>query len=111
MPEEKKVLDHLQKLYFTLDRYFNKLFAACQTDEQRDQFRSSYVNARDNFWEARNRVFQENDPLVKSLVDELKAAQKLIEEFLKSSQDIVETLKIIAAAVHLGASIICLGSA
>lgn len=109
MPEEN-AFDNLQKLYFTLDCNFNKLFANCKTNQQRDQLRSSYVNARDNFWEARKRVFQENDPLVKNLTDDLKAAQKQIEKFLKNLQDIAETLKVIAAAVNIGSSLITLGS-
>lgn len=107
---EENTPDNLQKLYFSLDHNFNKLFAACQTDKQRDQLRSSYVTARDNFWEARNRVFQENDPLVKGLIDDLKAAQEQIEKFLENLRDIVETLKVITAAVHIGSSLIMLGS-
>jgi len=108
MPEEN-IFDNLQKLYFTLDRNFNKLFATCQTEEQRDQLRAAYVNARDNFWEARNLAFQENDPLVKGLTEELRAAQKQIEKFLRNLQDIVETLKVITAAVHFSSSLITLG--
>jgi shikimate kinase len=101
----------LKDQYFLLDRNFNKLFLACQTDEQRNQLRTAYVNSRDNFWEARNRVFQENDPLVRKLITDLKAAQKEIEQSLQNLKDIVKILQVITAAVHLGSSLITLGSA
>ncbi|HEY5523225.1 MAG TPA: hypothetical protein VIK21_08545 [Desulfuromonadaceae bacterium] len=109
MPQEN-TFDDLQRLYFMLDINFNRLFAKCETDKQRDQLRAAYVNARDNFWESRKRVFQENDPIVKSLIDDLKAAQKQTERFLKNLKDIVETLKVITAAVNIGSSLITLGS-
>ncbi len=103
-------LKTLTDQYFLLDCNFNKLFSACQTDEQRNQLRAAYVNSRDNFWEARNRVFQENDPLVKRLIVDLKAAQKEIEKSLQNLQNIVKILQVITTAVHLGSSLITLGS-
>jgi hypothetical protein len=107
---ESEVFDILQKNYFILDQNFNKLFDACKTEEQRDQLRNAYVISRDNFWAARSRVFQQNDPLVANLLEKLKSDQALIENSLKNLQDIVQVLNLITAAIHIGSSLITLGS-
>jgi hypothetical protein len=109
MPETNS-LKALKDQYFKLDKNFNKLFSACTSDGQRDQLRSAYVNSRDNYWEARNRVFQKDEPLVKKMVVDLKNAQNQIEQALQNLQNIVEVLQVITAAVHLGSSLITLGS-
>lgn len=100
---------NLKDQYFLLDRNFNKLFAA-GTAAQQNQLRRDYVNSRDNFWEARNRVFAENDPLVKSLNQELKASTTQIQGLLSSLQNITKVLNLITGAVRLGSSLITMGS-
>ena len=100
----------LKDQYFMLEESFNRLFLACRTDEERDSLRRDYVNARDNFWEARNRVFSDNDPHVKSLAEELKTARGQIEGMLASLQDVGTLLQTITSAVRLGSSLITLGS-
>ena len=109
MPETNS-LKALKDQYFNLDKNFNKLFLACASDGQRDQLRSAYVNSRDNYWEARNRVFQEDEPLVKKMIVDLKNAQNQIEQALQNLQNIVQVIQVITAAVHLGSSLITLGS-
>ena len=94
-----------------LDRNFNRLFAACPTEEQRSQLRRAYVNSRDSFWEARPRIFIETDPLVKEMGADLKKAEEKIEGLLQSLQNIAQVLNVITAAVHLGSSLVTLGSA
>ena len=101
----------LKETYFLLDRNFNKLFAACTNEEQRDRLRMSYVTARDTFWEARLRVFQQNDPLVKKLTQDVKDAKDKISGMLNNLKEIVKVLDAITAVVHLGSSLITLGSA
>ena len=100
----------LKDQYFLLDRNFNALFAACTLDTQRDELRAAYVNARDNFWEARNRSFHDDEPLVKKLIADLKATQQEIEDSLQNLEDIVKTLQLVTAAVRLGSSLITMGS-
>jgi hypothetical protein len=99
----------LKEQYFLLDRNFNKLFSACP-DAERDHLRRDYVNARDNFWEARNRIFQENDPLVEQLNRELTTVQGEIKKELKKLTNIVAVLGLITRAVRLGSSLVTLGS-
>lgn len=110
MPESTS-FKTLKEQYFFLDSNYNKLLDACTTNEQRDKFRHDYVNARDNFWEAQNRIFMENDPTVKKLVEELKSSQEEIEEMTNDLKNIVKTLDAISASVKLASSLIVMGSA
>ena len=107
---ESESLQALEKLYQCLDLNFNALFEACKTEEDRDRLRRDYVNARDNFWEARNRVFHENDPLIASLNAELKETQKSLEKSLADLKKISQILGIISQAVGLASRLITLGS-
>lgn len=100
----------LKDQYFLLDRNFNKLFSACTTGAQQDQLRRDYVNSRDNFWEARERIFAENEPLVKELNAEMKAAKDQISTMLTNLQNISQILNVITGAVRLGSSLITMGS-
>ena len=109
MPENTS-FETIQKQYFFLEDNYDKLLDACETQGERDQFRRDHANARDNFWEARNRVFMPNDPMVKSLTAELKLAQEKIEEMTGNLKDIVKTLNAITAGVRLASSLIVLGS-
>lgn len=108
---ESPSFKELKGIYFLLDLNFNKLFAACTTEKQRDSLRQSYVNARDNFWEAQNRVFLQNDPLVKKLTKDVKDAKEKLSGMLDNLKQIVKVLDAITAAVNLGSSLITLGSA
>lgn len=109
MPESES-LQQLEEIYALLDSNFDDLFAACKTKAQRNQLRRSYVNARDNFWEARNRVFLQNDPLVASMTKELKSAKEEIEGMLGDLKNISKIIDAITAGVNLGSSLITLGS-
>lgn len=108
---ETQSFKSLKDQYFLLDRNFNKLFAACTTAAQRDELRSDYVNSRDNFWEARKRIFAENEPLVKQLNKELQDTKDQIDKMLQNLKNIPQVLKVITAAVRLGSSLITMGSA
>jgi hypothetical protein len=100
----------IEKLYFSLDMNFSQLFAACTTDDQRNQLKRDYVNARDNYFEARGRLFAMNDPLVKNIAEDLSAAQASINHDLQNLQNAVQILKTIDTAVSLASRIIALGA-
>jgi hypothetical protein len=105
---EPIALEKLQDLYFTLDRSFNRLFAACSTDAEKDQLRTDYVNARDAFWEARTRVFNESDLTIKQTSSELTDTKNKIDADLSSLQLTANTLKLVTAAVRLASSLIAI---
>ncbi len=100
----------LERQYAHLDANFEKIFGGCTTDAQRANFRLDYTTARDNFWEAQNRVFMENDPFVVSLTKELRETQATIEEMTANFEDVVSLLNTITAGVRLASSLIVLGS-
>lgn len=107
---ESDSFKNLKDQYFLLDRNFNKAFDACTTDDERNRFKRDYVNSRDNFWEARNRIFLENDPLVTEISEDLKKSNDTINEMLSDLKDIPTILNTITAGVRLGSSLITLGS-
>jgi hypothetical protein len=103
---EPIALEKLQDLYFTLDRNFTRLLAACSTDAEKDQLRTDYVNARDAFWDARTRVFNESDPTIKQTSSELTDTKNKIDADLSSLQLTANTLKLVTAAARLASSLI-----
>jgi hypothetical protein len=103
-------LANLQNLYFFLDQNFDDLIAKCTTDDQRQQLRHDYVVARDAFVKARNSVFQDDDPMVKSLNDKLGAEQTQISGMLTGLQDITKLLAMLTSAVNLAGRLLTLGA-
>jgi hypothetical protein len=69
----------LKETYFTLDLNFNRLFAACKKDEERDALRLNYVAARNNFLIAQSKILDDNEAMVKQLLAEIRSAQKQID--------------------------------
>lgn len=104
-------LANLQKLYFFLDQNFDDLSAKCTTDDQRKQLRHDYVVARDAFVKARYLVFQDDDPMVKSLNDKLGTDQTQISGLLTKLQDVTKLLGLLTSAVNLAGRLIALGAA
>jgi hypothetical protein len=100
-------LEAIQGLY---DLNFNKLFDACQTSAQKDDFKTDYVNARDAFWEARNRAFADNDPLVVSTVQKLVDCRASIDADLENLQNIVNVLNTISTGVSFASRLLALGA-
>ncbi|HEY0429257.1 MAG TPA: hypothetical protein VGC76_15865 [Pyrinomonadaceae bacterium] len=100
----------LEKQYAFLDKNFEKIFNKAPTDDEKIQFRQDYTTARDNYYEALNRTFNDNDSFVKSLTKELKDTQTQIEQMTASFQNIVLLLDTITAGVRLASSLIVLGS-
>lgn len=103
-------LHNLQQLYFFLDQNFDDLRAKCTTDEQRQQLGNNYVAARDALANARNLVFQEDDPMVKSLNGQLAAAEEQMAGMLGGLQDIVKLLGLFTGAASLAGRLVALGA-
>ena len=100
----------LQAQYFYLDRNFNRLFTATTTDEERDTLRADYVQARDNYWQARVRRFNDDDPMVESLQQKVAAAQEEIERAGQRLDDVAGVLDAITSAVNLGSRLLALAA-
>ena len=95
----------IQGVYFRLEAHFNEIFGACTTDEQRDAFRHDYINARDTYWDALAKAFNENDPVVKKLIGDIDTATQQIDQMLTNLQNIVEFLKVVHEAVGLASKL------
>lgn len=102
--------DGLQEQYFTLMDNFNRLMAACQTDEQRNALRAAYAQSRDNYNAAINNILNANDPNIDALQAELKSSQGKVEDSLTNLQDISAVIDTIGAAVAVGTKLVTLGS-
>ncbi len=103
-------LELLEKQYFFINRNRAKLLDACTTQAQRNEVWRDWTTARDNFHEAQNRIFIENDPIVEQLNEDLQKAQEKIESMTNNLQNIVKTIDVITAGVRLASSLIILGS-
>ena len=95
----------IQGVYFRLESHFNELFNACTTEEQRDTLRHSYVNARDTWWDAQAKTFNDSDPIVIKLIADTRTATDRIDQMLANLQDIVGILQVIQQAVGLASNL------
>lgn len=100
----------LQEQYFYLDRNFNRLFLATKTDDERDTLRTDYVQARENYWQARNQRFNDDDPMVQDLQQKVATAQRRIERGGQRLDDVAGLLDAITAAVNLGSRLVSLAA-
>jgi hypothetical protein len=103
--EMANALPAIQAVYYRLEANFNTLFNACTTDVQRDSLRHDYINARDTYWDAMAKIFQESDPIVIKLIEDTRAATQKIDDMLSNLQDIVGVLKVIHEAVGLASKL------
>jgi uncharacterized protein (DUF3084 family) len=100
----------MKSLYFTLNDNFDDLLDACQTEDQKAQFRKSYANARDQFHAAENRVFRDDDAAAQQLCADLSAARQQVEDSLTNLQEIVAVLGTIDSAVQLGTRLLAMAA-
>lgn len=98
----------LEAQYFYLDKNFNRLFMATTTDDQRDTLRNDYVQARENYWKARNQRFHDDDPMVADLQQKAAAAQQEITKAGAHLDDVAGVLTLITNAVNLGSRLVSL---
>ena len=107
--EADKSFNVLKDLYFFIELNFTPIYFLCENDDQVTQLRKDFLTARDNFEEAGDRDFRENDPLRKMVIMQLRSYQKKLEQMPCSSQNIQVVLNAITATVHLGGTLVALG--
>lgn len=108
---DNATLETLKGLYFFLDANFEDLLNDCTDDGQRLQLRHDYVVARDGFYQARNLIFNDDDPVVGALSTRLADAQKQMQSMLTNLKDIVQMLNLVTDAVDLASRLVVLGAA
>jgi hypothetical protein len=95
----------VESIYFTFQDNLTELLAACPDQATRDAVLTKYVAARQNYWQCINRVFHDDDPVVRDLVVQAKAAcvdLKTIDDHLG---DIAKVIDIVTKAVTIGSQI------
>ena len=97
--------------YNFLDRNYHHIESKCTTEDQKQQLRDAYTEARVNFWTAREKKFQDDDKTVKDLITRLDKAQQQIEQALENLRNIVTFLNQVTAAVGLATKLVALGAA
>ncbi len=107
---ESETLGSLKNQYFLLKDNLSDLLAKCKNEDQKTQLRGAYEESFDNFQKARLKVFQENDPAVQGLNEQLKDTQTQIQKLLQSEQDILTIIQVISSAVSLGTKLLSLAS-
>lgn len=101
MPDSES-FNNLKAQYFFIDTHFDDLMARCQTEQDKQQLRDTYRDARGNFDKARTIAFQEDDALVQDLNTQLKQAQKKLESMIKGLDKIGAFISELATAVKVG---------
>lgn len=103
---DSRILKHVTDQYTTLNSNFQRLYQRCTDDRQRERAFLDRVAARDNWYEAQNRVFRENDDLVQKEIDALAGATQDMQDRIQALADIAATLDAISAAINLASRVI-----
>jgi hypothetical protein len=114
MPASNADADNQQAItdtFFTLDRNFSNLYAACTTDAQRTQLTALRDGARDTFWAAQAKNLSDSHEVVVQLREQLNAANNKVAAELQGLIQIVQVLKLIAEAVKTAAALASLAAA
>ncbi len=103
---ETKVFKLIKEQYFRIDKNYDSLFNACKTEEEKNNFKNDYMIARANHRKSLNLNFNENDPVIKNLTEELGKLEKRIEKDIKNTENALNVMKMISEAVRIASSII-----
>jgi methyl-accepting chemotaxis protein len=95
-------LQSLEQQYLFLTQHLSDILDACQTDDQRNQVRASYVEARRNYWNAINQIFHNDDPSIEQAVEQMHDAQDSLQRMTQDLANIAQVINAISTAVKIG---------
>jgi hypothetical protein len=95
----------VESIYFTLQDNLNDALAACPDQASRDAVMTKYVVARQNYWQCINKGFHDDDPVVRDLVVQAKAACADLKTIDDHLGDIAKVINIVTKAVTIGSQI------
>ena len=104
--KNENVFDLIKEQYFAIDKNYDALFTSCKTDEERKNFKRDYLIARANYRKSLNLSFDENDPIINDLTEELKKLNEKIEKEIKNIGSALNVLTMISESVKIASSII-----
>src|SRR5688500_7003715 len=99
----------LRAQFRAIDENVDELARRCETFAQSNQLVDEWLQAQQNYLEARNRIFDTSSKRVAELYDELGVAQTEIERALSSLKRIANVLDKIGDAVRIGTSLVAMG--
>lgn len=94
-----EALNSIEALYLIITENYSNILAACETDEQRQHVRSSYAQARRNYWNSVNRVPHDDDPAIKQAVAQLNKFSHSLQESISSHTSITSVIAAMDSAV------------
>jgi hypothetical protein len=100
----------LENLYIFLTSNLSALQAACPDDPQKSELMSLYVSARKNYWQCIDVTLHEDDPMIVSLVAQMKTQQSVITQETAVLNDVAKLLNDLTTAVQIGAKIATLAA-
>ena len=95
-------LQSLEQQYLFLTQHLSDILDACETDDQRNQVRTSYVEARRNYWNAINQIFHDDDPRIEQVVEQMHDAQDSLEHMTQELANIAQVINAISTVVKIG---------
>jgi hypothetical protein len=102
------VFEIIKDQYFTLDTHYDQLYSNCMSDEEKAGLKRDYIIARSNYRKSLNLNFDENDSVVKGLIDELDKLNDRIKKDIESLDKVTDILSAISESVKIASSIIVL---
>jgi hypothetical protein len=98
-------LRSLETQYLFLTQHLAAILVACQTDDQRNRVRASYVEARRNYWNAINQIFHDDDPKIEQVVEQMKEAQDSLQKMTQDLANVAKVITAITTAVKVGSEL------
>ena len=105
----QRAIEALRHQYFWLDSHFDDLYALCATSAEKSSLRAAYVGCRDNFRDARARIFIDHDPTGALLLSDLQSAMDRVQALTASGFQ-EGLLDLVAASVSVGSRLVGCGS-
>lgn len=95
----------IKATWFMMQDEFGRLQGACTTDKQRNTVLSQRDAARDAYYLALNKIFEESDAMVKQFTGELRQANKDMKAALKQMEDVVTVIAIVSEAIKISSAL------
>jgi hypothetical protein len=96
----------VQATYTSLDKQYNFLRVACQTEAQRDALADEYSAAMLNYQKCVNQILQDDDAQVAKLSVQLKAANVQVNTATAQAGNMSKVISDITTAVTVGSQLV-----
>lgn len=104
---DNNYLKLVEDVYLALDAAFDTLYAEASS-KQRLMLRAVHASARDAYWKAVAERLEDDNPMVKQVVADLKKTTKELKSQLSAMEDVAEAISVASKAVQLAGSLVTL---